>query len=64
MLRIIPSGGVSAENLGDFMRAGCVAVGVGTKLVSKEILRKRDWKTLRTRAAALTEAVQNARKNS
>jgi 2-dehydro-3-deoxyphosphogluconate aldolase/(4S)-4-hydroxy-2-oxoglutarate aldolase len=32
-LRLVPTGGVSLENVGDFFRAGATAVGVGTDLV-------------------------------
>src|SRR2546421_6820098 len=39
-LRIVPTGGVDANNLGDFFRAGCAAVGVGSALVSARILQE------------------------
>jgi 2-dehydro-3-deoxyphosphogluconate aldolase/(4S)-4-hydroxy-2-oxoglutarate aldolase len=49
-LRIIPTGGVTPKSVGAFLRAGCVAVGAGSALVSKEILRDRDWPALTARA--------------
>ena len=61
MLQIIPTGGVTAENAGDFLRAGCVALGASSSLVSKEIIASRDWTQLRQRAEAFVEAVRKAR---
>jgi 2-dehydro-3-deoxyphosphogluconate aldolase/(4S)-4-hydroxy-2-oxoglutarate aldolase len=60
-LRIIPTGGVDANTAGHFIRAGCVAVAAGSSLVSKDILKNRDWDQLRDRAAQLVEAVAQAR---
>jgi 2-dehydro-3-deoxyphosphogluconate aldolase / (4S)-4-hydroxy-2-oxoglutarate aldolase len=60
-LRIIPTGGVDANTAGDFIRAGCAAVAAGGSLVSKEILKNRDWDLLRNRAAQLVAAVAQAR---
>lgn len=61
MLQIIPTGGVTAENAGDFLRAGCVALGASSSLVSKEIIASRDWTQLRQRAEAFVRAVGKAR---
>ena len=60
-LQIIPTGGVTPENCGEFVRAGCVAVGVGSNLVSKTILEKKDWNALWLRAAAFVTAMKAAR---
>ena len=62
MLRIIPTGGVTPETAFSFIEAGCVALGAGTSLVSKEILEKRDWPALRARAEKFVSAVREARK--
>ena len=58
MLQIIPTGGVTPENAKDFLSAGCVALGAGSALVSKDILKKRDWTTLRSRAEAFVKAAK------
>lgn len=60
-LNIVPTGGVTPSTCGDFIKAGCVAVGAGSSLVSKSILDKRDWKTLTEQAAAFVAAVKRAR---
>ena len=60
MLQIVPTGGVTPENAGAFFAAGSVALGVGSSLVSKEILQNRDWKLLTERAKAFVEAARKA----
>src|SRR6058998_2843392 len=49
-LRIVPTGGVDVNNIGDFFRAGCAAVGVGSALVSARILQEAGWSELTKRA--------------
>jgi 2-dehydro-3-deoxyphosphogluconate aldolase/(4S)-4-hydroxy-2-oxoglutarate aldolase len=61
MLRIIPTGGVTPETAAAFLKAGSVALGAGSALVSKEILQKKDWPELKRRAAAFVDAVRAAR---
>jgi 2-dehydro-3-deoxyphosphogluconate aldolase / (4S)-4-hydroxy-2-oxoglutarate aldolase len=45
-LRIVPTGGVDATNAAAFFKAGCVAVGAGSSLVSGQILRDGNWAEL------------------
>lgn len=61
-LRIVPTGGVTVENVGAFYAAGSVALGVGSALVSKAVLEERDWPELTRRAAAFVEAVRAVKK--
>ncbi|HVT13184.1 MAG TPA: bifunctional 4-hydroxy-2-oxoglutarate aldolase/2-dehydro-3-deoxy-phosphogluconate aldolase [Fimbriimonadaceae bacterium] len=61
MLRIIPTGGVSPETCGPFLKAGCVALGAGSRLVSDDILESRDWEKLTERARQFVEAAQAAK---
>lgn len=61
-LRIVPTGGVTPQTAGAFLAAGSVALGVGSALVSKEILRARDWKQLTERAEEFLAALRTARK--
>ncbi|HEY0257531.1 MAG TPA: bifunctional 4-hydroxy-2-oxoglutarate aldolase/2-dehydro-3-deoxy-phosphogluconate aldolase [Candidatus Methylacidiphilales bacterium] len=61
-LRIVPTGGVDLNTAGDFIQAGCVAVAAGSSLVSKEILKNRDWAKLKDLAAQFVAAVAHARK--
>ena len=61
MLQVVPTGGVTPENAGDFLAAGSVALGVGSSLVSKGVLEKGDWSELTRRAQRFVDAVQAAR---
>ena len=61
MLQIIPTGGVSPKTAADFLDAGCVALGAGSSLVSKDALARRDWSGLKARAAEFVSAVRAAR---
>ena len=60
-LKIVPTGGVNAKTVSDFFKAGCQAVGVGSALVSKDIIEKRDWSKLTRRAAELVKVANVAR---
>jgi 2-dehydro-3-deoxyphosphogluconate aldolase/(4S)-4-hydroxy-2-oxoglutarate aldolase len=59
-LRLVPTGGVDVNTIGAFVKAGCVAVGAGSTLVSAAILKARNWAELTRLAAAL---VQESRRN-
>ena len=57
MLQIIPTGGVTPQNVAGYFAAGCAAVGAGSTLLSRDILESSDWAGLSARAA---EFVMNA----
>jgi len=59
-LKIVPTGGVDVNTAGDFIKAGCVAVAAGSSLVSKDILKNKDWAKLKDVAAQLVAAVTKA----
>ena len=50
-------GGVSASNAADFMRAGCVGVGVGGNLTNKEWIEAGAWDRIAAAARELVESV-------
>jgi 2-dehydro-3-deoxyphosphogluconate aldolase/(4S)-4-hydroxy-2-oxoglutarate aldolase len=56
---LIPTGGVSLENVADWIRAGCEAVGVGGELTAGA--RSGDYAAVTTAAKQFTEAVRSAR---
>jgi 2-dehydro-3-deoxyphosphogluconate aldolase/(4S)-4-hydroxy-2-oxoglutarate aldolase len=60
-LKIVPTGGVDLNTVGDFIRAGCVAVAAGSCLVSKDILKNKDWAKLTEQASLFIAAVAKAR---
>jgi 2-dehydro-3-deoxyphosphogluconate aldolase/(4S)-4-hydroxy-2-oxoglutarate aldolase len=47
---LMPTGGVSPENIGDWIAAGAVAVGAGSDLVSSAALASGDWAAITRRA--------------
>ncbi len=60
-LRIVPTGGVTVKNVGEFINAGSVALGIGSALVSKDILTNADWPELTRRAELFVAAAKAAR---
>ncbi len=60
-LQLVPTGGVTLENVGHFFRAGCPAVGVGSTLISKDVLARDDWPALTRRATEFVQAARTAR---
>jgi 2-dehydro-3-deoxyphosphogluconate aldolase/(4S)-4-hydroxy-2-oxoglutarate aldolase len=60
-VKLIPTGGVTRDNTGEFIRAGAEAVAVGSNLVEQQIVAERDWTTLTGRARTFVEAVTEAR---
>ncbi|NMB20152.1 MAG: bifunctional 4-hydroxy-2-oxoglutarate aldolase/2-dehydro-3-deoxy-phosphogluconate aldolase [Firmicutes bacterium] len=62
-VRLTPTGGVDLENLGDFLKAGAVFVGVGSALVNKKMILEKDWTALAGLASDYVRAVQAARCN-
>jgi 2-dehydro-3-deoxyphosphogluconate aldolase/(4S)-4-hydroxy-2-oxoglutarate aldolase len=60
-LRIVPTGGVDLQTAGEFLKAGCAALGVGSSLLSAEILRSGNWLELTRLAKAFVEVVKGAR---
>ena len=60
-LKLMPTGGVDLENAGEFVRAGAVAVGIGSALVRKDWVVEGDWRSLAEQAGRFVNAVQEAR---
>lgn len=60
-VRLIPVGGVSLETVGDFIRAGCAAVAVGSHLVKKSAIAARNFDELTELARQFVAAVKQAR---
>ncbi|HSH95217.1 MAG TPA: bifunctional 4-hydroxy-2-oxoglutarate aldolase/2-dehydro-3-deoxy-phosphogluconate aldolase [Roseimicrobium sp.] len=60
-LKIVPTGGVDVTNVGEFFKAGCTAVGIGSSLVSKAILKDNNWPALTALAKQFVAAANAAR---
>jgi 2-dehydro-3-deoxyphosphogluconate aldolase/(4S)-4-hydroxy-2-oxoglutarate aldolase len=61
-LRIVPTGGVDLNTAADFIKAGCVALGAGSSLVSSKLLQEGNWPELTRLAQAFVAVVKAARK--
>ena len=61
MLQLVPTGGVTPQNVPDYFKAGAAAVGAGSTLLTKEILASADWNALSARAAEFVAATRKAR---
>ena len=61
LLRLVPTGGVTPENAGDWIRAGCAAVGIGSALLDKEAIEKQDWSVLTDKARTMRNSIDQAR---
>lgn len=60
-VRLMPTGGVTRENAGDWIRAGAVAIGVGTALVDRTAVAEKRFDAITANARHFVDAVQRAR---
>ena len=60
-VKLIPTGGVSQETAGDFIKAGAIAVAAGSNLVDAVTVEQEKWDVLTERARALVDVVRAAR---
>lgn len=56
-LRLMPTGGVNADNIREFLDLGAFAVGVGSSLINNDAVSDRDWKRLRENAERYTRQI-------
>ncbi|MEK6755148.1 MAG: bifunctional 4-hydroxy-2-oxoglutarate aldolase/2-dehydro-3-deoxy-phosphogluconate aldolase, partial [Bacteroidota bacterium] len=58
-IRLMPTGGVTIDNVGEWIAAGAVAVGIGSDLLDKKAIDEERYEVLTERARRM---VQNFRK--
>lgn len=58
---LVPTGGVTLENVAEMFKAGAAAVGVGTELISKEALARGDYAAIGALAEKFLAAVRGLR---
>lgn len=61
---MIPTGGVTLDNVVQYLEAGAFAVGVGSQLADKKLIAANDYDAILERAAAFTEKVREYREKS
>jgi 2-dehydro-3-deoxyphosphogluconate aldolase / (4S)-4-hydroxy-2-oxoglutarate aldolase len=63
-VKLMPTGGVTLDNAGDWIRAGAVAVGVGTALLDTAAIAESNYSVLRANAARIVASVRAARERA
>lgn len=62
-LELMPTGGVTPQNVGQWIDAGAVAVGLGAALVDPKLVNAGDFDAITARARTVTEGIASARAN-
>ena len=63
-LRIVPTGIAKADEVAAFVKAGCVAIGLGSLLIPKTALRDQNWPEFTRLAKQFVALVAQARRES
>lgn len=63
-VRLMPTGGVTRENAGAWIRAGAIAIGVGTALVERTAVEQRRFDAIADRARQFVNEVRMAREGA
>ena len=63
-LKLMPTGGVTRDNAADWIRAGAVAVGVGSALVDPKAVAARNFSAITVKARQFMDAVRAARSDA
>jgi 2-dehydro-3-deoxyphosphogluconate aldolase/(4S)-4-hydroxy-2-oxoglutarate aldolase len=58
---LVPTGGVTLDNVREMFDAGAAAIGVGGELISRDALARRDYAAIGATAAKFLAAVKSAR---
>ncbi len=61
-VKLMPTGGVTAENAGEWIRAGAVAVGLGSAVVDSSALESGRFDVITANARRVVAAVASARR--
>ena len=59
-LKLMPTGGVTLSNAGEWLKAGACAVGVGSALLDKKAIDSGNYKILTDNALVLIESIKTA----
>lgn len=61
-VKLMPTGGVSLENAGQWIEAGACAVGVGSALLDEQAITNERYETLTENAETLRQSIADARR--
>jgi 2-dehydro-3-deoxyphosphogluconate aldolase/(4S)-4-hydroxy-2-oxoglutarate aldolase len=60
-IRLMPTGGVTIDNVGEWIAAGACAVGIGSDLLDKKAIEEERYEVLTQRAARMVQNVKAAK---
>ena len=60
-IRLMPTGGVTIDNVGEWIAAGACAVGIGSDLLDKKAIEEEKYEVLTERAARMVQNVKAAK---
>ena len=60
-IRLMPTGGVTIDNVGEWIAAGACAVGIGSDLLDKKAIEEGRYEVLTERAARMVQNVKAAK---
>ncbi|MEP0822469.1 MAG: bifunctional 4-hydroxy-2-oxoglutarate aldolase/2-dehydro-3-deoxy-phosphogluconate aldolase [Ignavibacterium sp.] len=61
-IRLMPTGGVTIDNVGEWIQSGAVAVGIGSDLLDKKAIEEELYEVLTDRAQRMVRNFREARK--
>ena len=59
-LKLMPTGGVSLTNAGDWLKAGACAVGIGSALLDKKAIKENNYSKLTENARIIMKSISDA----
>jgi len=62
-VELMPTGGVSIENAGEFIKSGACAVAIGSALLDKKAIAGENYRLLTEKAKRLVENIKKAKEN-
>jgi 2-dehydro-3-deoxyphosphogluconate aldolase/(4S)-4-hydroxy-2-oxoglutarate aldolase len=62
-LKLMPTGGVSLTNAGDWLKAGACAVGVGSALLDSKAIKEENYSILTENAKTIMHSINSVNKN-
>jgi 2-dehydro-3-deoxyphosphogluconate aldolase/(4S)-4-hydroxy-2-oxoglutarate aldolase len=60
-IELVPTGGVTPETVGEYIRVGAYATAAGSSLVEAKALKEKNWAAITARAKAFVAAVAAAK---
>lgn len=61
-LQLMPTGGVSLTNAGDWLKAGACAVGIGSALLDKKAIAEGNYRKITENAQILVDSISEAKR--